>query len=490
MEDLLTRVRRYASRYGLLPAEEKVVVGVSGGPDSLALLHLLRRLSPELGLGLHVAHLNHGLRGAAAGEDARFVADLAQRWGLPCTVGQVNVRSLAVGRSLEEAARLARYRFLAEVAGDAGGSRIAVGHNADDQAETVLMHILRGTGVAGLRGMLPSTTLADYRLDAPYGGPLRLVRPLLGIRRRDIEHYCAEHALQPRFDRSNEDLTFYRNRLRHELLPILEGYNPAIRDVLAHTAEVLAGDGETLRTALEAAWLEVALPAQPGEVLFDLPKWRALALGQQRATLRRAIHVLCHELRDINWEHVERAVWLARSGRTGQAATLARGLTLEIGYRDLRVAGKPRDPGENGGDAPWIAGLLPLNAPGVTPLERDWQVIVRMVEDRLAPFRGGGSERRWEAWLDAEAVGAHLVLRPRRPGDRFHPQGMGGHSVKLSEFMINEKVLRSARAGWPVLEGANGVAWVCGLRLDERAVVKEAGRAAWHVRFVRNPDRE
>lgn len=502
MEDLLARVRQYAGRYDLLPAGETVVVGVSGGPDSLALLHLLWRLSRERGLGLHVAHLNHGLRGAAAGEDAKFVADFAERWGLPCTMRKVDARLFAARRSLEEAARLARYRFLVEVAGKAQSARIAVGHNADDQAETVLMHLLRGTGVAGLRGMLPRTALADYRLGTPSEGRVWLVRPLLGIPRRDIERYCAEHGLEPRFDRSNEDLTFYRNRLRHELLPILERYNPAIRVLLAHTAEVMAGDGETLRIALEAAWREVILPARPGEVLFDLPKWRTLELGQQRATLREAIRVMRHELRDINWEHVERAVWLARGGKTGQAATLVGGLELEIGYGSLRVAEKTRTLGGSGGEAPWISDALLLNAPGVTLLGGDWQVIVTLMESRdvetggvcgARSWGGGGirgSEGRWEAWLDAEATGTRLVLRPRQPGDRFRPQGLGGHSVKLNEFMINEKICRDARAGWPLLEGANGLVWVCGLRLDEQAVVKKDSHIVWHVRFVREAERE
>jgi tRNA(Ile)-lysidine synthase len=335
----------------------------------LALLASSLAAVAEFSLGLHVAHLNHGLRGHAANEDSQFVAELSGRWGLPCTVGHVDLRSLAVGRSLEEAARQARYRFLIEVAGKVGASQVAVGHNADDQAETVLMHLLRGTGVAGLRGMRPRTALADFRLGVSLGGQIWLVRPLLGIPRRDIERYCSEHALEPRFDRTNEDRAFYRNRLRHELLPILEGYNPAIRALLVRTGEVMAGDGETLRAALEAAWRDVALPAGPDEVVFDLPKWRALTLGQQRATVREAIHVLRHELRDINWEHVERAVWLAREGRTGQAATLARGLVLRIDYRSLRVAGSAPTPGQTGGDAPWIPDAIPLNAPGVTLLD-------------------------------------------------------------------------------------------------------------------------
>ena len=544
MEDLLARVRRYASRYGLLTAGGTVVVGVSGGPDSLALLHLLRRLSPELGLSLHVAHLNHSLRGSMADEDAQFVAGLAERWGLPYTLGHVDVRSLAAGRSLEEAARQARYRFLAEAARGTGaaedaaplagsaGRTIAVGHNADDQAETVLMHFLRGAGVAGLRGMLPRTALGDYRLGLPGEGQLWLVRPLLGTPRRDIEVYCAENDLEPRFDRSNEDVTFYRNRLRHELLPLLEGYNPAIRKLLAHTAAVMAGDGEILRTSLEAAWRQVIMSADPGEVLLDLPKWRELKLGLQRATLREAIHILRHELRDINWEHVERAVWLAREGRTGQSATLSGGLVLQIGYCSLRVAeefraaksrgvGGAKSRGVGGAKSRGVGGGEPrtleeqlLSAPGVTRLDGGWRVIVRLeegfhprsptvagadgasgvaMESRAPESRAlggvggvGGRERRWEAWLDAEVVGTSPVLRPRRPGDRFQPRGLGGHSMKLNEFMINEKVPRDARAGWPLLEGAYGLAWVCGLRVDERAAARPESQRVWHVRFVRD----
>jgi tRNA(Ile)-lysidine synthase len=518
MEDLLARVHRYASRHGLLPPGETVVVGVSGGPDSLALLHLLVRLSPELRLDLRVAHLNHGLRGAESDEDAGFVADLANRWGLPCTVGQADLRSARAGRSLEEAARVERYRFLGEVAVEAGGSQgprqpagrrsapserpvartIAVGHNADDQAETVLMHLLRGAGVAGLRGMLPRTALSDYRLGktgkAGDAGQLWLIRPLLGIPRRDVEVYCAEHDLEPRFDRSNEDLTLTRNRLRHELLPLLEQYNPAIRRLLAHTGEVMAGDAETLRAALASAWQGVGLPAGPDEVLFDLAGWRALSLGLQRATFREAIHRLRHGLRDIGWEHVERAVWLAREGETGQLVTLPRGLVLEIGYRSLRIASE---------QAPWRAEVpavweeIPLCAPGMTLLGEGWRVIVRLEEglpelpSPLATFDKESSltaSNRWEARLDAEVVGASPVLRPRLPGESFLPQGLRGHSVRLGEFMINEKIPRSVRATWPLLAGNLGLAWVCGLRVDERAAIRANSRHVWHIRFERVVD--
>jgi tRNA(Ile)-lysidine synthase len=527
MDDLLLSVRRYGQRYDLFRPGETVVVGVSGGPDSLCLLHLLRRLAPELGLRLHVAHLHHGLRGADADADARFVAGLAANWGLPCTVGQADVAGLAAeaGLSLEEAARQARYRFLAEVAEGVAATTIAVGHNADDQAETVLMHFLRGSGVAGLRGMLPRARLGEYRLFEHHPTALSdlwLVRPLLSTPRSAIEAYCAAHGLRPRFDRSNEDTTLYRNRLRHELLPILETYNPQIREVLAHTAGVLAGDYELLQSDLEAAWARVVVHAAAGATVgenltpalgpvsdrarperggsvrrpataggeaicrtdavhFDLAAWRALPIGLQRATVREAIYRLRRSLRNVNWEHVEAAVWLARGGATGQRATLAAGLELQIGYRTLRIAeeGAPW-----AADVPQITAPLILNVPGITELPGGRLVVVHRLRREELPNDFAANADPWTAYLDAETVGPELTLHPRQPGDRFQPQGLGGHNTRLTEFMINVKVPKDARAGWPLLIGKSGIAWVCGLRVDERAVVRPTTRDVWRVTFV------
>jgi len=547
MCDLLPRVDAFVRQRGLFTAGETVVVGVSGGPDSVCLLHLLTRLAQRLpGLRLHAAHLNHRLRGAEAEADAAFVAALAAAWGVPCTVGRADVAALAgqAGLSLEEAARQARYAFLADVARKAGAGVIAVGHNADDQAETVLMHFLRGSGVAGLRGMLPVTVLADYRLaeerhpernataggaesnaeqhperrladggpesnderhpstggtpstdlsrppaqDAPailaQSAALRLVRPLLDIPRADILAYCEAQGLAYRFDRSNEDTTFYRNRLRHELLPVLETYNPAVRTVLARTAEVLAGDYEVLAAELHRAWATAVRPTAPDEVQFDRAYWRSLPVGLQRALVRAAVHRLRRHLRNINWEHVERAVRLGREGWPSQAATLAGGLELQVSADRLRIAAEGTLPAA-GVDIPQIAGPVVLAAPGVTALGRGWQVTVTRLERAELPQDYAANADLWTAWLDADAVGSDLMLRPRVPGDRMQPQGMVGHSVRLNELMINLKAPRSARAGWPVLVGRLGIAWACGLRLDERAIVGPQTTTIWQVAFER-----
>jgi tRNA(Ile)-lysidine synthase len=286
--------------------------------------------------------------------------------------------------------------------------------------------------------------------------------------------------LAPRFDRSNEDTTYFRNRLRHELIPILESYNPAIRKVLIHTAEVMAGDAEVLRQRVEAAWEQAALPAEPHEVRFDLAAWRSLPVGLQRATLREAVHRLRRSLRDINWEHIERAVRLATKGLTGQSATLPAGLILELGYDQLRIA--PEDTARST-TSPQIASAVRLVVPGVTPIGDGWRVVIERIDAPELPLAPGGDP--WRARLDAAATGPELTLRPRLPGDRFQPLGMASHSMKLNEFMINAKVPRADREGWPLLIGRQGIAWVCGLRVDERAAVTASSTHVWKVRLER-----
>ncbi len=222
------------------------------------------------------------------------------------------------------------------------------------------------------------------------------------------------------------------------------------------------------------------------EVRFDLPAWRALPLGLQRGTIREAIHRLRWSLRNINWEHVEGAVWLAREGGTGQAATLAAGLELQIGYDTLRVAaeGAPWKV-----DVPQVSEPGRLQAPGVTEIEDGWWVIVRRLSRDELPADYAANSDPWTAFLDADAIGPALTLRPRQPGDRFQPQGLSGHSAALSEFMIDAKIARDARRGWPLLIGQGGIAWVCGLRVDERNAVRDETRIVWKVWFSRQVDK-
>lgn len=496
MADVLNEVRRAIEQgrrlSGILLPGETVIVGVSGGPDSLCLLHVLCRLRGEYGLTLHVAHLHHGLRGDEADADAEFVRKLAADWQIPYTVEHTDVPALAREHRLafEEAARRARYAFLARVAGEVGAQTVAVGHNADDQAETVLMHWLRGSGLAGLRGMLPVTPLDDYRLLA--GGEsqsLRLLRPLLGVTRAEIEAYDSLHGLEPRFDRSNLDTTYFRNWLRHEVLPLLSRHNPNVQEVLRRSAQVIADDYALLRTLLEETWPRVVIEETEMAIVFDLAAWRGLAISLQRSALREAIHRLRRSLRNINFIHVENALEVARDGKTGDRATLPQGLMLTLGYDRFTVAA-------GRGDAMgWLPDwpLLPpstegvlLSVPGMTPLPGfEWAIDAVSVDvAELAPGWEANADP-WRAFLDARAIGDRLELRTRRAGDRFQPLGMGGHEVKLADFLTNRKVPRAVRDRLPLLTCEWGIAWLCGQRVDERASVESATRQVLVVRFVR-----
>jgi tRNA(Ile)-lysidine synthetase-like protein len=502
MQDLVAHVQMAIEQHSLLAPGQTVVVGVSGGPDSLCLLHVLRRLAPGFPLRLHVGHLNHGLRGADADSDADFVAQLASEWGMPATIERADVPALARDRRLafEEAARCARYVFLARLARKVGAPTIAVAHNADDQAETVLMHWLRGAGLAGLRGMLPGTPLTDYRLIGDWTPesnashptaegesvagqtPLTLIRPLLGITRAQIEDYCLHHDLQPRLDRSNLDTTYYRNRLRHELLPHLEAYNANIREVLRRSAEVIAADYVLLREHLESVWPRIVHTESPEVVVFDRAAWRVLPLSLQRSTLREAIHRLRHALRNINFEHVDAALTVALVGDTGTQASLPQGLVLTVGYETLVIASGDYQPAMPDMPLLFADTTVPVQVPGTTRLPGSAWVL----RTDLAAVADAWPAGAWEAMLDAGCVGRTLHLRRRQAGDRFCPLGMGGRSQRVNEFMINAKVPAAWRGRIPLLVNeADQVVWVCGWRPDERARVTPATREVMHLRFRR-----
>jgi tRNA(Ile)-lysidine synthase len=509
MTRLLDQVRRTIEQNHLLSSGETVVVGVSGGPDSLCLLHVLCRLRGEYDLSLHVAHLHHSLRGADADADAEFVRALTADWNLSCTLEQADVPALAREHRLaiEEAARRARYDFLARVARVTGATTIAVGHNADDQSETVLMHWLRGSGLAGLRGMLPLIPLADYRLleppesalpDASTPGDTSLIRPLLEITRSEIEAYCQFHGLRPRFDRSNLDTTYFRNWLRHEVFPLLAQHNPNVREVVRRSACIIADDYALLRSLLEETWPQVVLaevpasrPRAKGEkrearIVFDLAAWRALPTSLQRSTLREAIHRLRRSLRNINFLHVENALLVARDGTTGDQSTLPQGLALTLGYDRFTIAdADTTQPLPDWPLLPPSCTPLPVHIPGDTLLPgSNWTLRAEVLDRAHLPVGWEANADPWRAFLDGQAVGETLSLRTRRPGDRFRPLGMGGHTVKLSDFLTNQKVPRDLRDRLPLLEGEGGIAWVCGQRVDEHTRIGEGTETVLVLAFA------
>lgn len=482
MEQLQHRVRRQLDVWKhergrpLWRDNDILVVGVSGGPDSLALLSMLVKDALHPASHVVVGHLNHRLRPEATGE-ANFVAQICAQWGLECKIGEVDVAAFAERDRLtvEEAARVARYRFLGEVALDVNSSRVVVGHTADDQAETVLMHFVRGAGLAGLRGMGPDSALHGFK-------GIRLIRPLLTVSRAEVLAYCRAHSLEPIDDPSNEDLTYFRNRLRHELLPLLEEYNPQIRERLLHTADVVRADVAFLEAKTAQAFTSLVTEQNEDLVRMDLERWQALPLSLRRRTLRMAVWHLRKSLRDVSYTPLEQARRVAEQGQVGAKSVLAGKLVLEVEY-DALCLYRPETKLKT--HAPQLSpgAQLPLSVPGSVELENGWQLwaTVSVSGDVEKPH---DTRDGWRESVDADSVG-ELVLRTRREGERMQPLGMDGKSTKISDLMINEKVPARLRSGWPIVANARHAVWVVGLRIDHRVCIHDRTQRVIQLRCVR-----
>ena len=481
--DFLTSLRRFLSKHELIPRGSTsapgtltvpIIVGVSGGADSLCLLHALNILAPEFDWQLHVAHLNHQLRGEEAQADAEFVRDLARQWNLPYTIEARDVAAFARRQklSIEEAARQVRYGFLLEVALTQHSDIIAVAHNADDQAESVLMHFLRGSGLSGLRGMQPKMLIADLRMLIPHSAisiqqsKTYLVRPLLDTPRSAIDEYCRQHDLQPRLDSTNADTTYFRNRLRHELLPLLETYNPQIRSILCRTADVIAAEHEILQAHTNDAWGMTLVEESDTALTFDLLLWRRQPIGLRRALLRQAIQRLRPPLRDIDFVHIEDAIEVLQRATTGDQVTLPENLLLEVSYATFTIAPRDELTLPDWPLLPERSASLPIHVPGITPLPESAWSLTTVFEacDYGLPLA------RFAACFDADTLPAPLTLRPRTSADRFHPQGMPA-SVRLKDWMINAKIPRAIRDRLPLIVSGDQIVWVPGYRVGQSFLV-------------------
>ncbi|RII27380.1 MAG: tRNA lysidine(34) synthetase TilS [Geobacter sp.] len=426
--------------YGLFPKGGRVVVAVSGGADSVALLDLLANL-PEFGLSLVVAHLNHLLRGSESDGDEAFVVRLAGVYGLPMETRRVDVRELARRQrlSLEEAGRVARYAFFDEVAASHGAHCVALAHHADDQAETVLLRLLRGAAGSGLSAMLPRSADGRY------------VRPFLRVTRREIEEYLAARKLSFRTDSSNIDTGFLRNRVRHELLPLLAGYNANIASRLAATAEVLANDEEFLEQAVATAF------ARHGS--FERMEARLLMTGLTTESrglrlrlYRHALRLVRGDLARIGFTHLQSIDRLVRGAASGSSLNLPGGCRVIKSYDHL---------------------VFTLGDDEILPA--DWEVMV----DGPGSYRlPGGSVLVIEpstrdtapqaaspkvTFLDRQRAPFPWLVRNFRPGDRFVPQGMTGRK-KVKELFIDDKIPRDRRWRIPLVFSMKDLVWVAGVR--------------------------
>jgi len=463
------RVISFIQKHNLFSAGDKLVVAVSGGGDSVCLLHILVRWRKELGVEPHVAHLNHQLRDAESDSDASYVSDLARKLDVPATIECRDVATYRdqKGVSLEEAAREVRYNFLAEIAKGIGTSKVVVGHTRDDHIETIVMHLLRGAGTTGLCGLQPHSVL-------PYGensGPLEIVRPLLALTRQETLNYCQLYNLAPRSDSSNVSPSFLRNRVRLELLPVLRSYNPSIDTALLRLADIAVDDISFVEEKASLLWKDLARE-EGGVIYLDMSNMVTLPRAMQRQIFRRAVKQLRGNLKDVEADHIE-AMMDFLSKPAGKKLCLPDGLTLSTEYGRLVLA-----PAQASiCPLPPLKGISKINIPGETDLP-GWRIRADIIQEVV------GDDNGLVASFDLDKVGRELVVRRRRPGDRFQPLGMR-QTKKLQDFMVDSKIPRSWRDRVPLTCSPKQILWVVGWRIDDRVKVTENTKEILRLRFER-----
>lgn len=487
--DLKSEVERTARRWSMWEPGHRIIVGVSGGADSVALLHVLTLLQHDVPLTLLVAHLNHRLRGEQAAEDARFVASLAQRWGLEAVCEEADVAALAreQGVGIQEAAREARYRFFQRLARRWGADRIALAHHADDQVETVLFRFIRGTGPHGLAGI------------PPVRGPI--IRPLIEVPKAAILQHLRVHGLPCRTDPSNVDVGYRRNRIRLELIPYIEErYNPAFRRAVLRLADILREEQDFLdehgHGVYRSAAREVYGPGSQGEEaeVTDVYLSRDVLAQVHPAMRRRVVRIALARLRvsgkRLDWELVQRVL----EGKGGPV-DLPDGVSACFGPGEIHLY-RRRLPAPEGGfdflvDVPGRYRVGPRG--GQVRLWRDDAAALYRegVAALLAELQEGEKRREgapdfqlgpWEAALDWDRLRPPLRLRTRRPGDRFQPLGMEG-TRKLQDVFVDLKIPRGERDAWPLLADEEGIVSIIGLRVAERVRVGPETRRLLRLRW-------
>jgi len=446
-----------------------VIVAVSGGQDSVALIAILSFLRPTLDIQLSLAYFDHQLRGRkeTAG-DLTFVQSLAKQVGYPFAAAGGDVRAYAKEHrlSIEDAGRRLRYAFLRDQARLIGATVIATGHTASDQAETVLMRIIRGTGLDGLKAMVPRAAWPFEGL-----GP-DLVRPLLSVDRADTEFYCRGLGISPRDDHSNRLLDATRNRVRHQVLPLLRELNPRVDEALVRLARYAEGYASYVDRQASGVWPLVATET-PNQISFRRNDFDRLESSLRSRLLILAFRRLAGESGEIGGVHIDRA--LSLTPKRNWRMSLPGGLRLLAGTSNIRLIA--------GDDTlPKTIGETKLSVPGRTR-SNGWIVSV----EHLPAPKGPPCSSPGVALLDASKIGDQLTVRSRRPGDRLRPLGLGGEK-KLQDILVDAKVPREERDGVPLLCAPWGIAWVVGHCIDERAALTPATTKYLRIRMRRSPD--
>lgn len=464
---ILRTVRQTIATHRMLAAGDSVLIAVSGGPDSVILAHVLHTLTAEYPLRLAIAHLNHCLRKKDSDRDAEFVADFARRLDVPFYTEKKDVIALqrSAHLSLEETARKIRYGFLEDIAARYGFNKIAIGHHSNDNAELVLMNLLRGSGPLGLSGIIP---VRDGKI----------VRPLIHLKRSEIIDYIAEKKLPVVTDASNTDLSFRRNRVRHHLIPELEkSYNPGIIETLNRLGTIMRAEDQWFENVLRKDFNKCISVKGPDAISLDIARFEGLATAAKRRIIRKAILSVKKDLRRITLLHIDAVLALMEKRPGVGCLNLPEGIRVARNAAELTInksenvipAGSDRSAGPVVVDYQYT-----ITTPGVLSVKEAGATITlaEIGIDDLPDFNDAGKNL---AFFDMDCLQFPLVVRNTRPGDRFSPLGVNG-TQKVKKYFIDNKIPGPQRRVCPLLLSGGKIIWIAGHRIDNCVKVVSATR--------------
>ena len=471
--DFVRQMHRFIVQHKMIKNGETVLVAVSGGADSLALLYGLHALRTQLNCKLHVVHLNHCLR-PDADVDAEFVQQHAARLELPCTLQRVEVPRLAKQwkLSVETAGRKARYQFYESVCTEVSATKVALGHHQDDIAETVLMNLIRGSGATGLKGIPPVRDI-------------KFIRPLAGSTRQNIETFLTSIDIVPRYDVTNADTNYLRNRIRGELIPqLVRDYNPKIKTGLSRTADVLGAESEYLDTAAREALETCRIQGPDKNVVLNRVKFRQYHIAVQRRILRQSVSEMLGDVSDLYFAHCEAMLNLVEGNAPNTVLALPNDLRFRRAYQQLIFERKPV------ATESFTYPVTTIGKTSIAILNTEITAELGDVESRGTPILPDGKfeaifdyEKLRKVFSERSSETVPLIVRNRRQGDRFQPYGMRG-TKKIKDFLIDAKVPRHERDSIPLLVCGDEILWVIGYTTSESFKIIPDTRQYLYLHYV------
>jgi tRNA(Ile)-lysidine synthase len=475
LRKLLQTVEKTISIYGMLKPKDSVVVGVSGGPDSVALLYVLFLIAPRFSLKLGVAHLNHCLRGNDSDKDAQFVEVLAKKFDLPCYIHKKDVREYRIENrlSLEEAARRVRYSFLNNIANTMQYNKIAVGHHSDDNAELILMNLFRGSGTQGLSGIPP---VRDHKI----------IRPLIKLNRSELIDFLSQNKLEYISDASNTDTKFFRNRVRHDLIPLLKtAYNPKISETLNRLSSIIRSEEEWIDDVVHPFYEKTVLDVQENTIILSSSMLNQYHPALQRRIIRMTIEKIKGDLRRIRFIHISSVIGLLEKRSAYGKVDLPDRIRIQRDRDALYVFKEKRmlrDVSEKHSHSETVTfeyQIEKLDSVFIREIEATIK-FTEMPMEKVFDSRYAGQHT---CFFDKDTLGFPMVIRNFRPGDAFKPLGVGG-TQKLKKYFIDKKVPRGERIKCPILLSRGKIIWVVGHRIDESVKVMPSTRNVMKVELL------